>query len=256
MEELRDGDVFGMGRKGYLCCTRHPSLTVLGQAVDSVQGVSFMVCKRRATPSTVPPRSARLGPSEAPRTPFPAENPPKSSPGGNSVPIARTNNKRQVCITQRLVPGEGRSMGSCSILWIITNSQNQSQGPTPCFRWDEKGVRTGKSPFLSATSFHLSQGSVLPHHTKPWGAPAPSHAPTTLIALAPSILAQLRAITMIETQPYKWGDLIFPATPRPMPSQACHTPLQALPATTTPPSALYTEIFHHSPLTKVPFLHE
>lgn len=50
-------------------------------------------------------------------------------------------------------------------------------------------MRAGKSPFLNATSFDLSQGSVLSHHTKAWRAPALSHVPTTLIALGPSALA-------------------------------------------------------------------
>lgn len=112
MEELRDGDVFGMGRKGYLCWY----LSSQSQAVDPVQGVLFMVSKRRATPSTVPLHSACLGPSGAPRTSISCREPPKKLTWRkHSLPIAITNNKRQCCIPQRLAPREGRYTGSCSI---------------------------------------------------------------------------------------------------------------------------------------------
>lgn len=158
-------------------------------------------------------------------------------------------------------------------------SQKQSHGHTPCFRWDEKEMRADTSSFLNTPSFDLGQGGVFPCHTNPWGAPALSpitsaHHPHHSGPLCPrTAQSHLYALDMA-LQYHTWWDLTFPASPRRAPQQAAqalhrqhchatgsHAPLQALPAaaehcTTSPPIALCTEIFHHIPLTKVPFLHE
>lgn len=115
-----------------------------------------------------PPIQHSWGQMRPPGTPFPAEDPPqKVTWRKHSLPIAKTNTRGRYSLRGWYLEKAG-TWGAAASLWIITTSQNHSQGPAPCFRWDEQGVRASKSPFLNASSFDLSQGSVLPHHTKPW----------------------------------------------------------------------------------------
>ena len=86
-------------------------------------------------------------------------------------------------------------------------------------------MRAGTSPFLNSPSLNLSQGRVLPHHTDPRGAPAPSpiasaHHPHRSGPLCPCT-AQSHLYTLDTVLQYHtWWDLTFPASPRSAPPRA------------------------------------
>lgn len=69
-----------LGWRGKVACANacHPSLALLGQAVDPMQWVSLLVLQRRAVPSTVPSIQHIWGQVGLPGPPIPAEHPKKA----------------------------------------------------------------------------------------------------------------------------------------------------------------------------------
>lgn len=145
-------------------------------------------------------------------------------------------------------------------------------------------MRAGTSPFLNAPSFDLSPGRCFAPPHQPLGSFCPvTHCrcppPSSHRPLCPcTAQSHLYTLDMV-LQYHTWWYLTFPASPRSTPPRAapalcrqnpqavwprCGQPLSSSGTSShrtgsyhqPPPSALCTEIFHHSPLTKVPFLHE
>lgn len=167
-------------------------------------------------------------------------------------------------------------MASLQIITHLSKSE-------PCFIKDGKWVRAGTSPFLNAPGFDLSPGKCFapPHqvlmsfclntHCR---CPPPSlHRPPLSLhsskpyvhfrhgsAVSHVMIPHISSLSKEHTSPCSPGF----AQAAPAGSMATlqaatllfgHFQMPQSVPPPAPPSTLCTEIFHHSPLTKVPFLH-